>query len=183
MKRLTAKAERFCLEAVRPGNTLSDAYRTAYRPRKSTPKTINEEACRLAANPKVAARIAELRSAAAAAVLEERSQWLKAIWRCATFDIRRLFGADGKVIDPALLDDESAAAIAGVKVERRKGGTKIRLVDRLRALELYGKAAGFYVKAKTADGLAVEDGQERSIKVEFVGVGPDRSTPPKSTVV
>jgi phage terminase small subunit len=60
MTTLTAKQEAFCLRIV-AGDSASDAYRSAYTPKKATAKTINEAASRLARSSKVVARIAELR--------------------------------------------------------------------------------------------------------------------------
>ena len=60
---LTIKQEAFCYEMVRGTNpSASDAYRVAYNPKTATKKTINEMAAVLMKNPKIAARIEELRA-------------------------------------------------------------------------------------------------------------------------
>ena len=59
-KPLPAKMESFCQNWIETGNA-SDSYRKAGYA-LTNPKTINEEACRLLKNPKVSARIAELRA-------------------------------------------------------------------------------------------------------------------------
>ena len=56
---LTIKQEKFAVAYVRLGNA-SAAYREAYEPKMGTDKTVNEEASRLLAHPKIAARVAEL---------------------------------------------------------------------------------------------------------------------------
>lgn len=60
--KLTHKQDSFA-RLVAQGNTLSDAYRSSYSPSPETlAKTINEAACRLAADSKVAARINSLKA-------------------------------------------------------------------------------------------------------------------------
>lgn len=63
MPKLTQRQENFCL-AIIEGLNASDAYRSAYDVRTGTPKTVNETASRLMADPKIAARIVELREPA-----------------------------------------------------------------------------------------------------------------------
>ena len=57
---LTIKQEKFALKYVETGNA-SEAYRYAYAVKKMTDKSVHEEACRLAATPKVSSRINELK--------------------------------------------------------------------------------------------------------------------------
>lgn len=61
--RLSNKQEAFCL-ALLDTDSLSDAYRKVYSTAKKTPKTIHEAASRLANNPKIVARLMELRAPA-----------------------------------------------------------------------------------------------------------------------
>lgn len=58
---LTAKQEAFCLELARTGNA-SEAYRKAYDAKGMKTETVNRKAAELAANGKVTARMAALRS-------------------------------------------------------------------------------------------------------------------------
>lgn len=86
---LTDKQSSFC-DAVASGSSLSDAYRAAYDASGMTDKTVNEEACRLFASPKIAARMRQISedkaqqlrmlasSDAAAAVAVFRQMMLKA---------------------------------------------------------------------------------------------------------
>ncbi len=62
-QKLTEKQERFSLAYLETGNA-SEAYRRSYSPKKMAAKTVNEEASRLMADPKIAARITELRQPA-----------------------------------------------------------------------------------------------------------------------
>lgn len=60
-ERLTGKQEAFA-QAVAKGAVLSDAYREAYDAERMKDKTIWEEACKLAQNPKVSARVKTLQA-------------------------------------------------------------------------------------------------------------------------
>lgn len=60
---LTNKQEAFALAVIKLDNA-SAAYRSAYETNGMTSKTVNEEACRLLAHPKVSARIEQLRAPA-----------------------------------------------------------------------------------------------------------------------
>lgn len=64
--KLTIKQEKFAFALMRLGNATA-AYRETYSPKSMSDKTINEEASRLAAHPKVSARMAELLAPAAKA--------------------------------------------------------------------------------------------------------------------
>ena len=74
LKPLTYKQEAFA-QAVAVGATQNRAYRLAYDPKKATNKTISEEGCKLAANPKIRARIEEIKEELSKQVLwtKERS--------------------------------------------------------------------------------------------------------------
>lgn len=77
---LTAKQEAFC-QAIADGMTQADAYRTAYNAVNTKPSTVQENACRLMADSKVAARVAELRSKLAQKQLWTREKSVKALVR------------------------------------------------------------------------------------------------------
>lgn len=57
---LTAKQEGFIVDHLVNGMTKSDAYRKNYDTENMTSKQVNEEACKLSSNPKLAQRTAEL---------------------------------------------------------------------------------------------------------------------------
>lgn len=57
---LTAKQERFC-QAILKGLSASEAYRIVYEP-TGKPATVNRAAHELTANPKIAARMAQIRA-------------------------------------------------------------------------------------------------------------------------
>lgn len=60
---LTPKQENFCLAYLETGNA-SEAYRRSYSPAKMKPETVNRTAKELLDNPKIAARLAEIRAPA-----------------------------------------------------------------------------------------------------------------------
>lgn len=76
---LTAKQEKFAQCVALEDMTYTDAYKTAYNTENMADKTVNEQACILANNPKIAARIAELRAEVAKDKImsaQERLEWL-----------------------------------------------------------------------------------------------------------
>lgn len=75
---LTAKQEQFVKNIIK-GMSQADAYRNAYDCKKMSDKTIHENASRLMANSKVAARVSELRDKLATPSImsaQERLKWL-----------------------------------------------------------------------------------------------------------
>lgn len=60
---LTAKQEAFCQGVGTRGETLTQAYRSAYDCQNMAPSTVNEHACRLMANDKIKARVNALAQA------------------------------------------------------------------------------------------------------------------------
>ncbi len=140
---LTPKQEKFC-EAVVRGINQSEAYRQAYNAKNMLPSTINERACRLMRESKISTRVSELRLPVVKAMRYDQARWLQEVQRCAFFDVRNLFDSEGNPIGMHTLNEETAPAVAGFEIA--EGSTrKIRLTDKLKALELFGKAMGYYV--------------------------------------
>ena len=75
---LTAKQEAFA-QAVADGMNQSDAYRSAYDASKTKPDVVNVKASQLAADGKVAVRVAELREALASKSLWTRLDSVQAL--------------------------------------------------------------------------------------------------------
>ncbi len=155
-KTLTQRQEEFSMAVVQ-GASLSEAYRQSHNHPNMKAKTVWEKASRLRAMDKVLARIEELREVGKERVEYDHTQWLQEIQRCAFFDPRKLFDSHGNPIDIAELPDDVAPAIAGFEIEevfigKKEEGRipagytrKFKLTDKLRALELFGKATGYYV--------------------------------------
>lgn len=75
---LTAKQEKF-VNCIIEGMSQADAYRSAYNTSRMTDKTIHESASKLMADPKIYARVAELREKMAKKSImtaQERMEWL-----------------------------------------------------------------------------------------------------------
>lgn len=174
---LTQKEEAFCL-AVLAGQNPSTAYRNAYNPKRAKAKTVHEMASRLMAKRKVHARLAELMRPVIQQAQLSREQWLEALVRVVRFDVRKMFDAHGNPMEITELNENEATAIAGFEfyedfqgkgeARRAVGYTKkFKLIDRLRALELYGKAMGYYAERRELTGA---DGAPLNLTVEFVDV-------------
>lgn len=111
---LTKKQEAFAL-AVITEKTGADAYRKAYEPKNMSAKTIHEEASKLLAMPKIAARVAELRAPALAAAGMSAERTLTEVARVSYVDPRRFYHKDGSMKAPGEWDDDMAAAVASVE--------------------------------------------------------------------
>ena len=94
---LTANQESFA-RGVAEGKSYTEAYRSAYKTNRMTDKTINEEASRLKDNPKITARIKELRDMAARPTImtaQRRKEWLTEVINDPDIDINaRLKASD-----------------------------------------------------------------------------------------
>lgn len=178
-QKVTMKEEAFCV-AILAGQNPSKAYREVFKPRRAKAKTVHEMASRLMAKHKVRARLVELLKPVIAKAQLTREQWLQAVARVALFDPRKMFDSHGNPIEITELGENEAAAIAGFEfyedfegkgeARRAVGYTKrFKLADRLRALELYGKAQCYYADKMVLTG---PDGQPfeitNNITVEFV---------------
>lgn len=154
--KLTAQQDKFAL-GVASGKTQADAYREAYRAGKMTAKQIHEEASKLASRPKVAQRIAELKERITNTGIASASRVLLEASRLATFDPRKLFFDDGTPKPITALDDDTAAALAGLEVVEEFEGSgedrkfvgytkKYKVADKNSALEKLFKHHGLYEK-------------------------------------
>lgn len=149
--KLERRQQRWVIEYFVDFNATKAAERAQY-----SRKTANEQGARLLA--KVSPMLTPLMRAQQVALAEKvsysRERWLLEIQRVAFFDPRKLFDTHGNPREIAELDDDAAPAIAGFEFfeefegrgeNRVKAGytRKFKLADKLRALELYGKATGF----------------------------------------
>lgn len=154
---LTPQQEKFAM-GVASGKTQADAYREAYpRSKDWKDSAVHTNASQLMADTKVSQRVAELREritntgvASAARVLLEAS-------RIALFDPRKLFRDDGTPKPIRELDDDTAAALAGLDVHEEFEGSgddrvfvgytkKYKVADKNAALEKLFKHHGLYEK-------------------------------------
>lgn len=172
---LTQREEAFCL-AVVEGLCPSDAYRKAYKPQNAKAKTINEKASRLMSKGKVRTRVDALLEPFVQRAQLRREQWLERIARVMLFDVRKMFDAHGNPLPITELGENEAAALLGFECYESFDGKgaarrvvrhtkKFRLVDRIRAFELYGKAMGYYADKMEVSG---KDAAPLSLNVVFV---------------
>lgn len=148
--RLTPKQERFAVEVAK-GKNASDAYRMAYKVIAMTAKTVNEEASRLLANPKVATRVKELSAKGLAKNEVTVARITQEYARLAFADLRKAYDDEGNLKNIKDLDDDTAAAIAGIDVEQRTlkvAGTDTAVVTRTKKLRLSDKRAALDSLAK-----------------------------------
>lgn len=161
IRNLSPKEEAFCL-AIVEGLSESDAYRKAYRPQRAKAKTINEMASRLMAKPKIRARVAELMQPVIQRARMTREQWIEALASICFADVRKMFDVHGNPIEITELGPNEAAAVAAFEVCEDFSGTgdarktigytrRVKMADKLKALELYGKAMAYSAEREAGD--------------------------------
>ena len=167
---LTPKQDAFCQRYIETGNA-SEAYRLSYDTEKMKPATINRAAFELLENPKIAARIAVLKERQLKRHDVTVDRVLAEYAKIGFLDIRKAFDEDGNLKPIHELDDDTAAAIAGLEVEvrrssdepddelegqahggalkRQHGATarlhKIKLIDKKGALDSMAKHLGMFI--------------------------------------
>jgi phage terminase small subunit len=157
---LTDLEERFALEYLKDQNG-SRAYRVI-KPHV-TDKTAGAECHKLLKKPEMQAFIAERTKTIATRMELSVERTMQEIARLAYFDPRKLFDADGRPIAINQLDDDTAAAIAGVDVVTVGNADmgfgeirKLKVADKNAALEKAAKILGLFKKdnEQTGDALA-----------------------------
>ncbi len=75
--------------------------------------------------------------------------------RIAFFDIRKLYGANGNLLEPTELDDDTARAVSSIKLSTSIGddgetirNTEIKTNDKVKALALLAKHTGVVMDGK-----------------------------------
>ncbi|MGH8443894.1 MAG: terminase small subunit [Solimonas sp.] len=142
-----AKRERFCQEYLKDFNGARAARDAGYTGAHS-----NQAAYELLHTPEVAARVAELKVEQWRALRMTREEVLARITRIARFDARDLFDENGALKPMAQWSEDAVAAVVGVEVQQpsrtagEAAGTlrKVKLADRVKALELLGKHHGVF---------------------------------------
>lgn len=117
---LTGKQEAFCIAYIETGNA-SEAYRQAYNAGKMKPETINRTAKELVDNPKIAARIQELRAPAVEKAQITLEQHLA--------DLRRLrdLAEASEKYGPAVTAEMARGKAAGLYVDKVEHSGKVSL--------------------------------------------------------
>lgn len=153
---LTVKQEAFVMAYMESGNA-SRAYREVYDAEHMKPGTVWTEACLLLQNPKVAKRVRGLRDQITERLLMTKADVIAETTKLATFDVRRLFDADGAPIPFHELDADTAACIVGIEVLEEFEGVgkdrkfigftkKYKVADKKGALDMLAKHHGIYEK-------------------------------------
>lgn len=157
---LTPKQEKFALRYVELGNA-SEAYRQSYDAQNMKPESVWAEASRTMANPLVSARIMELQEEHRARHGITVDRVLQEYGKIAFLDIRKAFDEKGNLIPIHQLDDDTAAAISGLDVDKKVSKMtdangepmvesylhKIKLSDKKGALDSIAKSLGMFSDA------------------------------------
>ena len=114
--KLTVKQEKY-VQGLFAGLSQREAYKQAYDAGRMTDKQIDEEACKLAANPKIAQRLKELTDELKNRNMITVERVMQEYAKLGFFDPRNLFRPDGSPKEISELDDETAAALAGLDVQ------------------------------------------------------------------
>ncbi len=140
---LSPKQKRFVLEYLTDLNATRAAIRAGY-----SAHTATEQASRLLTNVNVAAAVAAAQDKRAESVGIEAERVLREVARLALYDPRALFNEDGSPKLPLDLDDDIAAAITSLKIERDDEGNIVkldyRLADKNAAIEKLMKHLGLF---------------------------------------
>lgn len=147
--KLAPSADTFAREYLIDFNAKQAAIRAGY-----SPKTAQVQGSRLLSNVKVAAAIKVERDKQAANTGLTAERIIKEALRLATFDVRKLVDNEGNPIPVHLLDDDTAAAIAGLDIQEMKFGEtgavavvkKYKIADKNSAIERLFKHLGLFEK-------------------------------------
>ena len=156
MANLTIKQERFAQRYVEHGNA-SEAYRQSYDAADMAPETIWTEASLLLKNPQVARGSKVLNELALKRHEVTVDRVVAEYKKIAFLDIRNAFTEDGELKAIVSVDDDTAAAIAGVEFEEvfEQDGRKrvhvgrihkIKLSDKKGALDSLAKHLGMFTE-------------------------------------
>lgn len=145
---LTPKQQRFCDEYLIDLNATQAAIRAGY-----SVKTANEQGSRLLVNVSIQKYLSYKHQQRLTRTEITQDSVLQEFAKIAFADIRMFYDKDNKLKPLHTLDDNSAAALAGVDVDEIFAGQehigtlkKIRLHSKISALESLGKHVGLYKK-------------------------------------
>lgn len=156
---LTAKQRRFVQEYLQDLNATQAAIRAGY-----SAKTANKMVGRLLVNVGIQQAIQAAMDRRATRLELSTDRVLQEIARLAFVDVRRFYEADGRLKALDTLDDDTAAALAGLEVVEEVGregdGTrvvlglnkKVKTWNKVAALELAGKHLKLFVERKELTG-------------------------------
>ncbi len=142
---LTPKQKRFVAEYLLDLNATAAAIRAGYS--KKTAEVIGYENLR---KPQIEAAINQAIQEREKRTEITQDMVLRETAKLAFFDIRKIFGKDGKPLNISELDADTAAALVGLDVQDIADNDgdyvgfvkKYKMADKLKALELLGKHLG-----------------------------------------
>jgi len=154
-KKLTPKQQRFVEEYLVDMNAGAAYRRAGYECKNDNVANVNGHL--LISNHKIAAIISEATKKYAAITGLTVERTLQEVARLAYADPRRLYDKDGNFIPVYLMDDDTAATVAGIEVEEILDGKgesrtlaghlrKVKTHDKNAALEKAMKYHGLYVE-------------------------------------
>ena len=162
--KLSSMQERFCLEYIVDHNGAAAAKRAQY-----SEDTAAEQACRMLKAPKIKDRIAELMDEQAERTQITADRILVELFRLATVDLSEAFDAHGHLLRIDEMPANVRRSIAGFEIDALYEGSgrdkfhvgetkKIKLYDKIRALELLGKNKKLFTDKLDVSGtLKLED--------------------------
>ena len=175
-KPLTINQEKFAQEYILTGNA-SEAYRRAYpKSLKWKENAVVVAGSKLLAKGNVSVRVAELRAKGQEQFEIDINRLLQEQSRISYFDYRKMFGKDGKLLDPLKMPDDVAAVVSGVKVSRVKRGDdveesviELKFWNKNTSLDSLFKHKGLYEKdnkqKKTDLSELIEELQGKGLKL------------------
>lgn len=147
MASLTDKQARFVEEYLIDLNATQAAIRAGY-----SEDTARQMGAENLSKPVIADAIAEAQKARSERTQVTADQVLDHLARIGLSDIRRIFTPDGQLKQPGQMDEATAACISSIEVVTRNVGGgevehvhKVRLWDKLSALDKIGKHLGMFV--------------------------------------
>jgi phage terminase small subunit len=158
MPKITPKQQRFVDEYLIDLNATQAAIRAGY-----SPKTARQIGQQNLSKLVIQAEITEGRKRASERTEITVDRILQQLAAIAFLDVRRLFDAEGNLLSVQALADDVASAIASLESEdlfegrgpdRKKVGriTKIKLADKMAALQMLGKYLGMFVERTEISG-------------------------------
>ena len=154
---LTLPLERFCVEAMKPGATLTSAYLIAFpNSSKWKTKTVSESASRAAAQPAVAARMNELSQKISKMGIVSIEEALMILSYISRADIRKCFDKNGKLKKPADIDDETAIALGEFSAKEGKA-KMLNRKDAVESLLRWYVAKGHSAPAPNGEAPPIEE--------------------------
>jgi phage terminase small subunit len=146
-KKLTPRQTLFVSEILIDGNAAQAAIRAGY-----APKAAKEQGYDLLTRPHIAEAVAAKRAKRLQRNEVTADRVLQELARIAFFDVRKALNPDGSMKPLDQLDDDTAAPIAGLDLAelRDEDGSpigvlkKIKIAEKLRALEMLGRHLGMF---------------------------------------